>query len=220
RAKVEQLRPFLPQAQPTVVEVGSFVGGFLAAARERGWNAIGVDPGEEVTAFCRERGLEVMRSSAADAPIAAGTADCVAIWNTFDQLPNPRPTLAAVRRWLRPRGLLVLRVPNGACYRVLNRALRRASPRWRRPLLAAMAWNNLLAFPYLWGYSPTSLDSLLAANGFDRIHLQPDTLTRLADETTKRWAVWEERLCKASWRAMARWKADTAPWFDAIYRIR
>jgi SAM-dependent methyltransferase len=216
RDRIGTLQQVLRDApRPAVVEVGSFVGGFLTAARELDWTAVGVDPGAEVADFCRARGLEVYRTVAEEAPIAAGSADCVAIWNTFDQLPDPQPTLAAAQRWLRPGGVLVVRVPNGACFRIAMGLVRRLP--WHGPLLAALAWNNLLGFPYLYGYSPANLDRLLARFGFAPIVARPDTLVRLADDKTALWAAWEERLLKALWRMAFRESADTAPWFDAYY---
>ena len=217
RVKARQLRRRLRlRRRPSVIEIGSFVGGFLAAAEELGWQAVGLDPGAEVVEFCRTRGLAVQQTTAQVAAFASDSADCVAIWNTFDQLPDPRPTLRAARRWLRPGGLLVIRVPSGAAFRAAMR-LRRALP-FDAPLMAALAWNNLLGFPYLYGYSAPTLDRLLAEFGFTRRALQPDMLIPLADEQTVAWAAWEERLLKSMWRSAARLDSSIAPWFDAYYR--
>lgn len=220
RAKLPRMYEHLAgRPTPAIVEIGSFVGGFLAAAGEIGWRATGVDPGREVGDFCRARGLEILRTTAAEATVPAGAIDGVAIWNTFDQLPDPRPTLAAARRWLRPGGLLVVRVPNGACFRSLVRTLRRGPLNLRSLLLSAMAWNNLLGFPYLWGYSPGPLDRLLSGFGFARVDLHGDTLTRLADAQTRTWARWEEAVLKLGWRATLPLEPGLAPWFDAYYRV-
>src|SRR5574338_1062194 len=56
--------------RPMIVEVGSFVGGFLDVGRQRGWSMLGIDPGKEVAAFGRARGLSVYGGTLADAPIA------------------------------------------------------------------------------------------------------------------------------------------------------
>ena len=215
RAKARQLQRHVKSTRPFVVEIGSFVGGFLAAAHELGWQAIGLDPGAEVDEFCRAKGLTVHRTVAEKASIEPSSVDCVAIWNTFDQLPDPRPTLTALRRWLRPHGMVVVRVPNGAAFRAamrLHRAIRSDAL-----LLPALAWNNLLGFPYLYGYAAAPLDRLLRDFGFTRRALQPDTLVRLADRDTTVWGVWEERFLKAAWRAAASFDGDIAPWFDAYY---
>jgi hypothetical protein len=94
-------------------------------------------------------------------------------------------------------------------------------------LLAAMAWNNLLSFPYLYGYSPGTLDSLLAQHGFERVHAQGDVLTRLSDAETSNWARWEERVLKAGWifcarilTMFSRGDSSVLPWIDVYYRQR
>jgi len=228
RPKAHRLARRLPRGA-RVVEAGSFVGGFLAAGQESGWEMLGVDPGEEVDAFCAARHLPVFRGALADAPLPAGSVDCVAIWNTFDQLPDPIPTLAAAQRLLKPGGLLALRVPNDACFHAWMTAYRRGrlagSRLLRGVLLRAMAWNNLLAFPYLYGYSAPALDRLLARCGFTRLAARGDTLVRLADAQTRPWAVWEERLVKLACRLAL--SLDTllrprrgyplAPWLDVYY---
>lgn len=227
RAKARHLRRRLPAARRVrVVEVGSFVGGFLAAGEEQGWDMLGIDPGAEVHAFCRARGLRVLRGTITDAPLTPESADCVAIWNAFDQLPHPEATLSAARHILRPGGVLVLRVPNGACFRSAMAWARRLPRALAARLYALLAWNNLLAFPYLYGYSTRTLDRLLARHAFGRVWAVPDTLLRLADAQTKRWAAWEERALKSLCRWVARVDAfrpasplTLAPWFDAYYRL-
>ena len=228
RPKAQTLRRWLaPRREPVVIEIGSFVGGFLAAAREQGWQVLGIDPGEEVGRFCASLGLSVLRENVEACEFPADAADCVAIWSTFDQLPTPHPTLTAIRRFLRPGGILALRFPNGACFQRAAGWMQRWPRPIRGPLRASMAWNNLLGFPYLYGYSAPTLDRLLARYDFERVGFRADVLVRLADARTKTWAKWEERSLKALWRAAA--AADTgseprgaaiAPWCDAYYRLR
>lgn len=231
RPKARQLARELPPGS-RVIEVGSFVGGFLAAGRERGWQMLGVDPGQEVDEFCSDRGLPVYRGTLPDlrperlpASWKPGTMDCLAIWNAFDQLPEPEPTLAAARQMLRPGGLLALRVPNGECFRAATGWMRRLRTPWDGWLRAALAWNNLLAFPYLYGYSVRSLEWLLSWHRFQLIRVVPDTLCRLSDPQTRGWASWEERVLKAATRGLARVEAmlpgsnlHLAPWIDLYFR--
>jgi SAM-dependent methyltransferase len=206
---------------PVVIEVGSFVGGFLAAGQRRGWIMLGVDPGKQVTEFCRTRRLPVYCGTLGDASIADGSVDAVVIWNTFDQLPDPDTTLAAARRILRRTGLLVVRVPNGSFYRK-GVELMKGTTIWRNLVPTFFAWNNLLAFPYLHGYSLSSLDRLLARHDFRRRRVNPDTLLPLADQDTKTWARWEESLVKWACRVLVAqplWDAHRlAPWLDLYYQ--
>ncbi|MBW3622403.1 MAG: class I SAM-dependent methyltransferase [Armatimonadetes bacterium] len=229
RPKAQTLARWLPPGS-SVVEVGSFVGGFLKAGQGQGWAMQGVDPGEEVSAFCEGKGFPVTRGTLEDLSLTEGSVDGLAIWNTFDQIPEPDPTLAAVRRLLRPGGVLALRVPNGESFRWgtegIHRlhAMRGPFRALLGPLLSLMAWNNLLFFPYLHGYSVRTLDRLLCRYGFRRRWIVPDTLCRLSDDRTKSWAAGEERLSKAATRIVARVQAlnpagplTFSPWLDAYY---
>ncbi len=211
--------------RPMVVEVGSFVGGFLAAAQRRGWSILGVDPGNEVVKFCQARGLPVFHGTLNEAGIRTHSVDAVVIWNTFDQLVDPDNTLAAARRILRDDGHLVLRVPNGEMFYHGVQWLKAGGSR-RRWAILALAWNNLLSFPYLNGYSPATLDQLVARHGFTRVAIETDTLMTLSDEQTTRWGVWEERVVKCLCRVLARsgrapfsFQTMMSPWLDVYYAV-
>ncbi len=215
-----------PERTPRVIEVGSFVGGFLAAGHAQGWDMLGVDPGQEVTAFCREQGLHVFCGTLVEAPVPPQTVDAVTIWNTFDQLPHPDATLASARSMLHPRGILVIRVPNGACFHRMVSWQKRLPGPLKDWLSTALAWNNLLGFPYLYGYTVRTLDELLSRYGFARIAACPDTLMTLANHDYTLRAAWEERVVKWTCRAASGFEAlrnvseyHLAPWLDIYYRV-
>ncbi len=226
RPKARSLARWLPTDRKIrIVEIGSFVGGFLAAGQERGWEMLGVDPGFEVSAFCWEKGLSVFRGTLAEMPIQVNSVDCIAIWNTFDQLPDPLITLSSVCRLLRPGGMLILRIPNGECFRWSVAQMRTLPGPLTTWLRATLAWNNLLAFPYLFGYSRRTIDYLLTSYGFTQIAVRGDTLIQLADQQTKPWAIVEESLVKSlcavattieQYRPQS--QMQMAPWLDVYYR--
>lgn len=187
------------------LEVGSYVGAFLAAARDARWQFEGLDVNRDVNEFTRSLGFTVhdgdLESFRPDRVF-----DAVAIWNTFDQLPDPRAAVRAAARLLRPGGVLAIRVPNGECY-----------ARWRRHLdgdgvarriaTAILAHNNLLTFPYRFGFTPAALGRVLREEGFSVQRVVADVLVPTADEWTKPWAALEERVAKPFTR---RWM----PWFE------
>ena len=209
---------------PRLTEVGSFVGGFLEAAREHGWDIVGVDPGEAVVRFCRDRGLPVVHGTLEQRFQPSNTVDAVVIWNTFDQLPDPRPLLRAIEQLLKPDGLLIIRIPHGICYRDAMDATN-VHHSLRKPLYTSLAWNNLLTFPYLYGYGLATLDRLIGEFGLVREAVYPDTLMTTAVPEMKWWVPLEERLVKKLCRftaTLAPWMGDPflsiAPWLDVYYR--
>ena len=195
------------------LEVGSYVGGFLAAARERGWAFEGVDVSEGASAFAARRGLAV-RYGTIDTVRASRPFDAVAIWNTFEQLPHSRVAVAAARRLLSPGGILVVRIPNGAFY---ARWRRRLTGPWSGVAERLLAHNNLLSFPYRQGFTQRSLTRLLREGGFEIARTVGDTLVPIADEWTTRRGAIEERVVKRVERTIERgWRA---PWVEVYARL-
>jgi hypothetical protein len=151
---------------------------------------------------------------------AAGVARCTARFVSTSGTPtpfdaSPRRDGARGRKLcrrfsrvrLRPGGVLAIRVPNGAFYR---KWARRRGPISR----ALLAHNNLLTFPYRWGFTPDSLRALLASTGFATHSVVGDVLVPTADAWTRRWAQIEERLMKRPPRGFGGPDANSASWFE------
>ena len=200
----------------TGLEVGSYVGAFLAAARDVGLQFDGLDVNAEVNCFTRSLGFTVhdgdLESLDADRQL-----DAVAIWNTFDQLPDPRAAAHAAWRLLRPGGVFAVRVPNGEFYASLRRAMNRRMVGGLARL--ALAHNNLLTFPYRYGFTIPSLTRLLERVGFTVQRVEGDVLVPIADEWTRPWASAEERIVKRALGVVARTRPDWAPWIE-LYAVR
>jgi len=224
-AKLDDLAGVLELPESArVLEVGSFVGGFLRAALERGWRATGVDVGEETTRFVRGRGFAVLRGDILELDLPRRAYDAAFVWSTFDQLCRPGRVIARLHALLRPRGRLVVRVPNGrfqtACLEYRRAAC--GTPRERR-VLAAQAYNNFVTFPYLTGWTPESLCGFLSVRGFACVEVRGDTILDLADDATKPFAVAEEqRYKRAVMRACRAAEKATGllfyPWIDVVAR--
>ncbi len=150
-----------------VLEVGSYVGGFLAAARDAGWQAQGVDVGKCVSTYAREQGLDVFTGTLDAAGFPAKAFDAVFVWVCFDQLPDPRAELAEIHRVLKPGGWLMLQVPNGDFLK-WTRPLTRVSVT-RERTYKLLAFTGLAGFPFQTGHTPAALQRLLRAGGFAEI---------------------------------------------------
>ena len=225
-AKLAQLAPYFAELHrgARVLEIGSFVGGFLKAAQQRGWHATGVDVGEETTRFARARGCDVIEGDVLELELAPRSFAAVFVWSTFDQLAEPAAVLDRAGALLRPGGLLVLRVPNGR-FEIACLDLRRAArgSRRARNVLCAQVYNNFVSFPYLTGYTPESLGGFLEEHGFACVQIGGDTILPLADDDTLPFAVTEEARVKRAVRRACRTAERTTgllfdPWLDVIAR--
>ena len=203
RAQARRLARHLGR-RGTGLEVGSYVGAFLAAAREARWQFEGLDVNARVNAFTRSLGFAVHEGDLEHFR-PERELDAVAIWNTFDQLPDPRGAVRAAWRLLRAEGVLAIRIPNGECYARWRARLTTGPAPVRAFALRLLAHNNLLTFPYRFGFSPASITRLLADLGFRVERIVRDALVPTADEWTRRWAVVEERGFKAATRGIGAW---------------
>lgn len=201
----------------TGLEIGSYVGAFLAAARQSGWRFEGVDINQAAVRFARSKGFSVTEGTIDAIPLTR-RFDAVAIWNCLDQLADPRHVITRARALLAPHGVLAIRVPNGEAY-----------ARWRDAAVAdgstvaraVLAHNNLLTFPYRYGFTQRSLTRLLRDVGLHVIRVHGDTLVPIADRYTLPWASIEERVVKATLRLAHRLRitpASASPWIEVYSR--
>ncbi len=185
RRREPRYRPLLPPGAE-VLEIGSYVGGFLHAARDWSWNALGVDIGADVSLFANSRGLRTINLPLEACAFARASFDAVFVWNCFEQVPDPDSLLAEAARILRPRGPLVIRTPNAAFYTLCTALLAFAQDGQNR-FIRALEHHNLLGFPFLYGYRPAALDKLIARHGFARAGaVRPNGIV------PQRWAPWLE----------------------------
>ncbi len=178
RAKESDYRPLLPQ-RARVVEVGSYVGGFLSTASEWGWQAIGTDIGRDPVRFCRARGLDARCVHFEECALDAESFHAVFIWNCFEQLARPDATLAEAHRVLLDRGLLVIRVPDADFY-------------MRCEQRDVLAYNNLLGWPHLFGYGTRALRRLVRRHGFAFVRSLRRPAIRPLRDAMQPWAREEE----------------------------
>ena len=217
RAQARRLRAVLGRGGG-VLEVGSYVGAFLDAARDQGLSAEGVDVNAATNRFSRSLGFTVHDGELRHVPCDR-RFDAITIWNTFDQLADPRGTIVRAAELLNPSGLFVVRVPNGECYASWRARLEAPNRFERSTARGILAQNNLLTFPYRWGFTVASLARLLRESGLSVVRVYGDVLVPTGDEWTRFWARAEERLAKAAMRLAVTWSPERAPWIELYARL-
>jgi 2-polyprenyl-3-methyl-5-hydroxy-6-metoxy-1,4-benzoquinol methylase len=145
----------------SLLDVGCGDGLFLAVAQRAGWRADGIEfspEGARRAAARLKRPIAV--GDLASSALLPGPYDVVTLWHVLEHLPEPRPMLEAVRRRLRPGGLLVVAVPNTdnlpmrAAYRVAR----------LRPL---PLWEPGAREPHVGHFTPSTLRAMLTRAGFE-----------------------------------------------------
>jgi SAM-dependent methyltransferase len=226
RAKREPYRAMLPVGAK-VLEVGPHLGAFLDVAAEWGWQAEGVDIGKDTSAYLVARGHRIQTRPLEECALGESSFDGVFIWNCFDQIDNPHETLAVARRITKPGGLLVLRTPNGRFYEACEATLRDAtcSP-IADSVTAALGYDNLLAFPYLFGYDNKTLARVAAEHGYEHVQTIDSELIILPFPELPLWMVAERRAVATALRMAGPVRQlesqgfAAGPWIEALFRAR
>jgi len=97
---------------PRYLDVGCSTGFVVEAARDKGWEVIGIDLNPSAIEFGRSRGLDLRTVALEDAGFAPGSFDCVSLFDVLEHLLDPRRTLRACVDLLAPGGIVSLYVPN------------------------------------------------------------------------------------------------------------
>jgi 2-polyprenyl-3-methyl-5-hydroxy-6-metoxy-1,4-benzoquinol methylase len=196
------------------LEVGSYMGGFLAAARDAAIPFTGIDVNRSAVEFGARQGLQISTCTLEEVQ-PSEKLDVIAIWNTFEQLPDVRVAARVARRLLRQGGVLAVRVPNGAYYVRWRGRLKSILAPWAE---RALVHNNLLGFPYREGFTPRSIRRLFDDGGFRIGRVHGDTLVPLADQWTTTAGAIDEWVTKKIQRvAQHGWRS---PWLEVYATAR
>jgi SAM-dependent methyltransferase len=97
-----------------ILDVGCGPGNFLAYIQNLpGWEAVGIEPNKTASEYARSHlGLNIITSSLEDVNFPDNEFDVITLWNVIEHLSNPLESLIKLRRWIKPRGLLVFNTPN------------------------------------------------------------------------------------------------------------
>ncbi|MBK6696357.1 MAG: class I SAM-dependent methyltransferase [Myxococcales bacterium] len=114
RRKRELLRRYTrPGAR--ILDVGCGAGGYLLAARELGFEAMGVEPSDAHATIGRGLGLDIRSGYYRPGDFAEGGFDLVLTSHVVEHIYDPRPFLESLAGLVRPGGWLVAITPDSDC---------------------------------------------------------------------------------------------------------
>ena len=110
-AMLQYFRPTLEGLK--IFDIGCSSGIFLDAARDMGMRCHGAELSPETSAFARQHyNLDVHHGDWRDAGFDAASFDVVTLFDVIEHLPDPLAELTAIRRLLKPGGLLLQSTPD------------------------------------------------------------------------------------------------------------
>ena len=139
---------------PRALELGCATGRYLQRLTQNGWAVVGVEPGEGPAALGRAAGLDVHCGTLTTCQLAHESFDAAAAWMVLEHIPDPRETLTRLAELLKPRGQLLISIPNAGCW---------------EPAIFGRFWYAWEPPRHLHHFTPASIRRLLSECGFTEI---------------------------------------------------
>lgn len=180
--RIESLRP----GRGRLLDVGTAAGGFLAAARARGWDVEGCEPNRWMAEWgSRHYGLNIRPGDLFDQDFSPASFDVVTLWDVIEHTPDPSRVIARVAELIRPGGLLVVNYPDRGSWiaRILGR-------KW--PFLSSV---------HLFYFTRRTIAQLLEKHGFEVVDMRPHVQRLELDYVLSRGEVVSTFLSRISRRA-------------------
>lgn len=137
-----------------VVDVGCGGGLFLQMLGARGTReVVGLDFSLDAASIATHNaGVPAVCATLSRAPLAPASCAAITMFHVLEHLYEPAAYLEAAHRLLKPRGRLIVQVPNAACWQFL---------------LFGDRWNGIDVPRHLIDFRQSDLDSLLDHCGFE-----------------------------------------------------
>ena len=111
--KIKRFFAFDDQKGIQYLDVGCASGVCVKAARDLGFDAIGVEPSKWMCEYGeKEYGLDLRQGTLEEQHFEDGFFDIVSMYDVIEHVPTPSDTLKEIYRILKPSGKLVVNVPD------------------------------------------------------------------------------------------------------------
>lgn len=97
----------------SLLDIGSSIGMFLLFAKERRWNAIGLELNEKAIDYARNTlKVQVYKKLLKDVDFEPNSFDAITLWGVIEHFKQPREELIRINRLLKKGGILLIFCPN------------------------------------------------------------------------------------------------------------
>lgn len=165
RRRLNLVAQHVPSGPLRVLDVGCAAGYFLRVMRDEGHDVRGIELSPDIGGYAVEHlGSESIHIGYIDDldPNRSGfefeSFDLVTMWDVVEHVPDPQGLLRRARRFLKPKGVLILETQNVGS--------RFAGMLGRR-------WQHYKHEEHLYHFDPSTVERLLRETGFEPVHNTP-----------------------------------------------
>lgn len=96
-----------------LLDIGCFTGLFMDTARQKGWDAVGIDPSSWASEYGRRKlDLNIITGTLDSVSFPDNHFDLISMWDSLEHMPDPKKAIALASGSLKDKGVMVINTPD------------------------------------------------------------------------------------------------------------
>ncbi len=138
-----------------LLDIGAGTGDLLKQALTMGWEVVGVEPNKNARVKAQQKGIEVKEDWST---IPEKAFDVITLWHVLEHLPELEDSIGQIHKLLKPKGILVVAVPNFKSWDAMY---------------YQQYWAGYDVPRHLWHFSKESLETIFRNKNFQLQEVRP-----------------------------------------------
>ncbi len=103
----------LKTAEKSILDIGAGTGDFLKICQQNNWDTFGVEPSEKARELAQKKNIDLCKNIEI---IKNKKFDVITLWHVLEHIPNLDEYITQLKKLLKPKGVLLIAVPNFKSY--------------------------------------------------------------------------------------------------------
>ena len=138
-----------------LLDIGAGTGDFLVAAKNDGWQVLGIEPNTKAKTIAINKGVHFADSLS---DLESYFFDAITLWHVLEHVPNLEEYLKELKRLVKPSGIIIIAVPNFKSFDAN---------------FYGRHWAAYDVPRHIWHFSKTTIDKLFAENQMKLVEVLP-----------------------------------------------
>ena len=138
-----------------LLDIGAGTGDFLVAAKNDGWQTLGIEPSKKAKTIAINKGVDFAENLS---DLESHSFDVITLWHVLEHVPNLDDYIKELKRILKPSGTIIIAVPNFKSFDAN---------------FYGRHWAAYDVPRHIWHFSKTTIDKLFAENQMKLVEVLP-----------------------------------------------
>lgn len=141
-----------------LLDVGCGTGDFLQTAKQNNWKVIGIEPNEKARQIANKKTDNSVFEIDQLLKFESQSFDIITLWHVLEHLPKLENHITIFKKLLKPKGTLIIAVPNYKSYDAKH---------------YKQFWAAFDVPRHLWHFNKTSISKLVGKKSMDVVKIKP-----------------------------------------------